>query len=53
MGAMRVKRRLSIWDKVEKCEKSLERIHAIDQQVDRMIKIERLVTMKEKLLKNT
>jgi len=49
MTEARTERRLSIWKKVDECEKALERIQIIDQKVKKLVTLERLMKLKNNL----
>lgn len=46
MTEIRMDRHLSIWGKVAECEQMLEKITRIDDKVDKLITLERLIALK-------
>jgi len=52
MPETRTDRRLSIWGKVAECERTLEKIVQIENKVDKLITLERLIALK-KNMRNT
>ena len=49
MSKPRTERHLSIWRKVEECERALGKINEADRKVDQLIKVEKLMVLKKKI----
>ena len=48
MVESRSTRRLSIWNKVAECEQALEKIYVVNQKIEKLTTLERLLALKQK-----